>query len=297
MIGMVAGWARVAGCCLLLGLLALVSAANAQQPVPVPALQARVTDLAGLLQPAQVSGLEQQLSALEAEKGAQLALLIVPTTGAETIEQYALRVAETWQLGRGQVEGKAVDDGVLLLVAARDRKIRIEVGYGLEGAIPDAYAKRIIDGQITPAFRNGDYAGGLTAAVASLSALIRGEPLPAPVKKRSAARGDDGSNYVVPIFFGFVVGTIAMAIVGKFFGTTIGVAASVIVALMTALALFDVIFSAVGTFVVLSVFGGGRMNRVGRHTYRSGTPVFLPGGFGGRGGGGGFGGGGASGGW
>ncbi|MGH1360419.1 MAG: TPM domain-containing protein [Burkholderiaceae bacterium] len=281
---------------------------TAQQPVAVPALQARVTDLAGLLGARQAQQLEQKLAALETRKGAQVAILIVPTTGAETIEQFGLRVAETWQLGRGKVDGQAVDDGLLLLIASKDRKIRLEVGYGLEGAVPDAYAKRIIADQISPAFRQGDFAGGLNAAVDSITALIDGEPLPAPQSKRG--NQDNGSNYLGAIAVGFVVGMIAMAIVGRTLGTLAGIGAGVGTAFLMTAILSDLFFAGFGTWIVLSMFGGGRrMRRVGRHTYRSDGPVIFPGGFGGGGGGsggfgggfggggGGFGGGGASGGW
>lgn len=295
------------GLCLL-GFSAL---AAAQQSLPVPPLKSRVTDLAGLLQPAQASRLELQLAALETRKGAQLAILILPSTGDESIEQYSLRVAETWQLGRGTVDGKAVDDGVLLLVATKDRKIRLEVGYGLEGAIPDAYAKRIIADQISPAFRQGDYAGGLNAAVVSLTALIDGEALPAP-KTGSRAQSSE-NNYWGPIFIGFVVGVLVMGLAGRTLGLVAGVGASFILSLLMSAVLLEIVFNGVGTAVMLSMFGGrSRMRKVGRHTYRSGPPVMLPGGFAGGGssrgggggfggfgggGGGGFGGGGASGGW
>ena len=297
---------------LTLGLLmALVALPVAAQIVSVPALESRVTDLAGLLQPAQVSALEQKLAALEQRKGSQVAILIVPTTGDETIEQFGLKVAETWQLGRGKVDGQAVDDGVLLLIATRDRKIRLEVGYGLEGAIPDAFAKRIIADQISPAFRQGNYAGGLDAAVTSVTALIDGEALPAP-KKRQRSSNRQQEDLFVPVFIGFVVGMIAIGIVGRILGTLAGAGATALVAFVLIGGGLFVLLSAIGTAILLSFFGGrSRMRRVGRHTYRSGTPVMFPGGFGGGsggfggggfgggfgGGGGGFGGGGASGGW
>lgn len=289
----------------------LAVAATAQQPVPVPQLSARVTDLAGLLAPPQEQRLEQKLADLEARKGAQVAILIVPTTGEETIEQYSLRVAENWQLGRGEVDGRPVDDGLLLLVASKDRKVRLEVGYGLEGAIPDAYAKRIIADQITPAFRAGDFGGGLSAAVDSITALIDGEALPAPQKKQSD-RGQ-GGNFTGPIFIGFVIGMLAIGIVGRTLGTLVGIGSGVGAAYLLSTILSDLFFAGLGTWIVLSMFGGrSRLRRTGRHTYRSDGPVIFPGGFGGGsgggfggggfgggfgGGGGGFGGGGASGGW
>ena len=164
---------------LLLAFLAAATFAVAE--VPVPALEARVTDLTGTLTAEQRGALEESLRAFEALKGAQLAVLLVPTTAPETIEQYAIRVAEAWKLGR-----KGVDDGLLLLVATDDRRMRIEVGYGLEGAVPDAIAKRVIAETITPYFRQGDIPGGIEAGMQQLMRVVDGEPLPPPAP---AARG------------------------------------------------------------------------------------------------------------
>lgn len=166
---------------LLLALLCWGGLALAAQ-VAVPALNARVTDLTGTLDAAQRARLEQQLAALEQRKGAQLAILLIPSTGDESIEQYAVRAFEQWKLGR-----KNIDDGVLLVVAKDDRALRIEVGYGLEGAITDVLAGRIIREQVVPRFQQGDYAGGIQAGVDSLETLIDGEALPSP-------SGGDGSR-------------------------------------------------------------------------------------------------------
>ena len=152
----------------LFGTLAL-----AQNLVPVPSLQARVTDQTATLSAAQKASLEAKLTALEEQKGAQLAVLLVPSVQPESVNEYALRVVEAWKLGR-----KGVDDGVLLLVAKDDRKLRIEVGYGLEGAVNDATAKRIISETITPHFKQGDYFAGIDAGVDALASVIGGEPLP-----------------------------------------------------------------------------------------------------------------------
>ncbi|HVL59679.1 MAG TPA: TPM domain-containing protein, partial [Burkholderiaceae bacterium] len=121
------------------------SAASAQALPAVPPLQARVTDLAATLTDGQRALLESQLAAIEQRKGAQIAVLIVRSTRPEPIETYSMRVVEAWQLGRGAAGARAaaIDDGVLLLVAKDDRRVRIEVGYGLEGAIPDVVASRI----------------------------------------------------------------------------------------------------------------------------------------------------------
>jgi uncharacterized protein len=148
---------------------------NIQAEQPVPKFNSWVVDLTNTLTPTQKQLLEQQLKQLAETKGSQLAVLIVPTTTPESIEQYSIRVAEKWQLGR-----KGIDDGVLLLIAKNDRKLRIEVGYGLEGVIPDAIAKRVISEIITPYFKAGDFYGGIVAGVHQLIQLIEGEPFPAP---------------------------------------------------------------------------------------------------------------------
>ena len=167
---------------LVLGLL-LGSVAHAL--VDVPKLDARVTDLTATLDAGQRQTLEQTLAAFEARKGAQIAVLVVPTTQPEAIEQYSIRVAEAWKLGR-----EKPDDGVLLLVAKDDRTLRIEVGYGLEGALTDAIANRIIQQDIVPRFRAGDYYGGIAAGVDRIIRVVDGEALPAPPEPdRLASRG------------------------------------------------------------------------------------------------------------
>src|SRR5262249_9777762 len=132
------------------------SASFAQAPQPVPPRAARVTDLTNTLSAGARTEIDGKLAAFETRKGSQIAVLLVATTAPEAIEQYSLRVAEAWKLGRA-----GVDDGVLLLVAAQDRRARFEVGYGLEGAVPDALARRIIAEQLAPKFRDGDFAGGI----------------------------------------------------------------------------------------------------------------------------------------
>jgi uncharacterized protein len=143
--------------------------------VAVPPLTGRVVDQTGTLSSGDIDSLTRTLRALELRKGSQVAVLIVPTTQPETIEQYSIRVAEAWKIGR-----KKIDDGALLVVAKNDRKLRIEVGYGLEGALNDVTTKRIIDEIITPKFRNGDFAGGISAGIERIIGVIDGEPLPAP---------------------------------------------------------------------------------------------------------------------
>ncbi len=171
------------------GFLLALFALSAWAQVAVPDLSRRVTDLTATLSAQQIAELDSRLAALEARKGSQIAVLIVPTLEGEDIAQYGIRVAEKWKIGRGVVNGVRVDDGVILIVAKNDRKLRIEVGYGLEGVIPDAIAKRVIAETITPPFQAGDFYGGIAAGVGQLEKLIDGEPLPAPTQpSRSAGR-------------------------------------------------------------------------------------------------------------
>ena len=184
-------------------LLALALPAWAQQPVAVPQLSTQVTDLTGTLTPGQTQALTDKLAEVARRKGSQIAILIVPTTGADSIEQYTIRVFDQWKLGR-----KGVDDGVLLLVAKNDRTVRIEAGRGLEGAIPDIAAGRIVREQITPAFRQGDFAGGLGAGVDSLIRLINGEALPPPPPDSGSSGGaplDFPQVFIMAIIAGVVV--------------------------------------------------------------------------------------------
>jgi uncharacterized protein len=143
--------------------------------VAVPPLSGRVVDRTGTLSSDDIASLTQTLKDLETRKGSQIAVLIVPTTDGESIEQFSIRVAEAWKIGR-----KKIDDGALLVIAKNDRHLRIEVGYGLEGALTDVTSKRIIDEDITPKFKSGDFAGGVAAGVNRMIRVIDGEPLPAP---------------------------------------------------------------------------------------------------------------------
>ncbi|ABD08648.1 Protein of unknown function DUF477 [Rhodopseudomonas palustris HaA2] len=174
----------------------------AQAQLAVPQLTGRVVDQTGTLDSDVIARLDQKLKAFEARKGSQIAVLIVPTTQPEAIEPFAIRVAEAWKIGR-----KKVDDGAILLVAKNDRKLRIEVGYGLEGALPDVTAKRIIDEIITPKFRTGDFAGGIEAGVDRMIAVIDGEALPAPEPQHewSPESFDQVSGWAIPLIFGTLV--------------------------------------------------------------------------------------------
>jgi uncharacterized protein len=274
----------------------LVFASAWAQDVAVPVLQARVTDTTGTLTASEQAALESKLAAFEQQKGSQVAVLIVPTTGDESIEQFGIRAVEQWKLGR-----KDVDDGVLLLVAKEDRRLRIEVGYGLEGALPDAIAKRIVADVITPYFRRGDFYTGISAGIDAILATVQGEPLPEPAKRTSSDEG--GGAGMAALLIGIVAGFVIRAMSNRAVG---GLSAAVIAGISAALlvgvaaALFYAIFALA---VVVGAGGGGRGAR--RSAYWGGGfggGGFGGGGFGGSGGGfggggGGFGGGGASGGW
>lgn len=256
-----------------------------QAQVEIPELSHRVTDLTATLGNEQATALENRLAAFEAKKGSQIAVLIVSTTQPEDIAQFGVRVAEAWKIGR-----KNVDDGVILIVAKEDRKLRLEVGYGLEGAIPDAIAKRVIAETITPLFKKGDYPGGIDAGVTQLMQLIEGEPLPAPLEGVSNQL-DEGA-FMFILFGGLMAGFVLSAMMGRIMGGMLaGLGAGVVAALFFGLS-FAIVLIGLMVFFIVSVrhSGGGGWSSGG-------------GGFGGGsggswgGGGGSFGGGGASGSW
>jgi len=275
--------ALIAICFLLLS-----SLAGAQSLQAVPALSARVIDQTATLSADQRARLETKLSAFERQKGAQIAVLIVASAAPESIEQYALRVVEAWKLGR-----KGVDDGALLLVAKNDRKLRIEVGYGFEGALNDATAKRTISETIAPRFKEGDFYGGVDAGVEAIIKVVGGENLPPP----KAASAGDGVDFETLIFVGFilifVVGGVLRAILGRFLaagaiGVVGGIVASLLVSSLLLAILAGIVAFVVSLFAGVSGLGGWSSGGM-----RGGS--FGGGGF--SGGGGSFGGGGASGGW
>ena len=257
--------------------------------VPVPALTGHVTDQTGTLSAEQKSSLEQTLTAFEARKGSQLAVLMIPSSAPEEIEQYALRVAEQWKLGR-----KKVDDGAILVVAKDDRTLRIEVGYGLEGALNDATSKRIISEIILPRFKQQDFYGGITAGVGQIIRVIDGEPLPAPSRKPAGSIG--GFQQYVPIVFilALVVGGVLRAALGRVPGALVTGGAVAVVAWFVAGALSMALVAGVMALFV-TLLGGGMGGRGLGGYYGGGGRGSSGGGF--RGGGGGFGGGGASGRW
>jgi len=188
-------------------LLALFLVGMAQAEVAIPPLKQRVTDLTATLDAAQIQNLETKLAAFEKAKGSQIAVLIVSTTQPEVIEQFGIRVVEAWKLGRN-----GVDDGVLLLIAKEDRKLRIEVGYGLEGALNDATAKRIVAEVISPSFKQGDFYGGIDAGLTAIIQVIDGEPLPPPVAggQTNGSGSDDLSTLLGIGFVIFILGNIIL---------------------------------------------------------------------------------------
>jgi len=273
---------------LLLALLCACALAHAQQLAPIPPLDSPVVDTTGTLDAATRQALDAQARALQQRKGSQLQVLVVPTTQPEDIAQYAVRAYEQWKLGR-----KGVDDGVLLLVAKDDRRVRIEVGYGLEGAIPDATAIRVISEYLTPKFRTGDYAGGITDATAVLVRIIDGEPLPAPMVEQRP-QGGGGGDWLFALFAAFIVAQVARGIFGRAPSLLRGVvgagAAGGVAWLISSMFLVGGIGAAIGFFLGLAAAPSGRYAR------DRGIGGFGGWGGGGLGGGGGWGGGGMGGG-
>ncbi|MEO7938332.1 MAG: YgcG family protein [Burkholderiaceae bacterium] len=276
----------------LLALTAFIPSYALDGLVAVPPLQARLTDLTKTLTAEQQANLEQTLRAFETKKGTQIAVLIVPSTKPEEIEQYALRVVEQWKLGR-----KKVDDGALLLIAKDDRTLRIEVGYGLEGVLNDATAKRIVSEVITPPLSQGNYFGGVSAGVEQMIRVIDGEPLPEPKRGAAGATGQSIVQlwpllFVVTLFLGSVLrktlGRVPGAlVVGGLLGLVgwLFAGAAVAAALAGAIAFLSTLLG-VGVGGHGGMHGGGFYGGMGGG--RSGGGSFG-------GGGGGFGGGGASG--
>jgi uncharacterized protein len=292
---MMRDWAsRLAG--LLALLLAVLTSAWGQDFVPVPALKARVTDLAHTLTPDQSAQLEQKLAAFEARKGSQIAVLIVPTTKPEEIEQYSIRVAEQWKVGR-----KGVDDGAILLVAKDDRALRIEVGYGLEGALPDVTAKRIVSDIIVPHFKTGDFYGGIDAGVDAMIKVVDGEQLPAPpAAQRPFDKIDGGklhSLFIIGFILVFVVGGILRSALGRL--PAAGVMGGIlgVIAWFIASSLIAAVVVAIIAFVFTLAGGSSGRGGLGGGWGGGGWSGGSGGGGGFSGGGGGFGGGGASGRW
>ncbi|MEO8303493.1 MAG: TPM domain-containing protein [Betaproteobacteria bacterium] len=268
--------------------------------LPIPALASRVTDLTQSLSKAEAAALEAKLADWEARTSNQLAVLIVPTTQPEPIESYSLRVAEKWKIGR-----KGQDNGALFLVAKNDRKMRIEVGYGLEGVLTDVTARRIIAENVAPSFREGKYAAGIDAGVDRIIAVVgSGAPLAAPSTTSTRAKGLSFSpDAIFPLIIGvIVVGGILRKIAGRMVASTVGAVAGGIGAWLFTSSIVVAIFGAIVGFLFLLLDfaqsagrGGGWSSGGGGWSGGGGGGSSSGGGF--SGGGGSFGGGGASGNW
>jgi uncharacterized protein len=295
--------------CSLLAWAALVGGALGQDLVPVPPLKGRVTDLTGTLTADQIADLDRSLAAFEARKGSQIAVLLVPTTKPEDIAQYSIRVADQWKVGR-----KKVDDGLIVVVAKNDHKLRIEVGYGLEGAVPDIIARRVIRETMAPHFVEGDFYGGLKAGTDQLMKLVDGEKLP-PVAQQGAQRPGGGADlqslFVILLVVIVVVGGILTKVLGRFFGSAATGGVAGFIALAVAGTMIAAVAAGILAFLLTLLLGGvGGALAGGRRGGWGGGPWIgggTSGGWGGgswggggggwSGGGGGFGGGGASGSW
>ncbi len=267
----------------------------ASADVAVPPLKARVTDQTGTLSAERIAELERQLAAFEVKKGAQIAVLMVPTVQPETIEQYAVRAFEQWKLGR-----KRIDDGVLLVIAKDDRKLRIEVGYGLEGVLTDATAKRIISDDIVPQFKRGDFAAGVVAGVSRIMKVVDGEALPPPA---AASRNGAGSLPFNPEWL--IAGFVLFSVINQGLRAVLGrLGAAGVMAVVAGFIIWLVISSLIGASIagviafLISLTTGARASFGGYGGSGGGGSWSSGGGGGGFGGGGGrSGGGGASGSW
>lgn len=260
--------------------------------VAIPALSARVTDLTGTLTPAQRTTLENAAAAIERDKGAQVAILLLPTTQPETIEQFGIRLAESWKIGH-----KGRDDGLIVIVAKDDRKVRVEVGYGLEGAIPDALARRVIAERMAPRFRQGDFAGGLADALDSLdSALaVPGAVMAAPAPAGTGDAGVVGGERPdwMPWLFMVIVGAGVLRLIFGLFGSL----AAAGIGGWLGFVVFGSMPMAIGAAVLVFILSFVNLLSGGSSGGGISGGGFSSGGGGFSGGGGSFGGGGASGDW
>lgn len=285
----------------VLALVFCLGAISAWADVAIPPLRSPVTDLTGTLTAEQVKALEQTVRAVEQRKGSQIAILVLPTTKPEAIEQYSIRLAEAWRVGR-----KSIDDGAIIVLALEDREVRIEVGYGLEGALPDLIASRIIREDMVPHLRRGEVYLALTAAVDRIVRVIDGEPLPAPTQEPSPRTGGGlGSIFPILLMVVLVGGSVLRRIFGSFLGAGATGGLAAIFAFFVTRALGIAIVAGVIAFIfgLLGGGGGGGLTRGRRGGFGGGFGGWGGGGggFGGgggwSGGGGSFGGGGASGRW
>lgn len=274
---------------LLLALAALV--AGAQNLLPVPDLTARVIDQTGTLDAIQRQGLDDKLAALERAKGSQVVVLMVASTQPEDISSYANRVANAWKIGR-----RSVGDGVLVIVAKDDRRVRIEVAKTLEGALPDLATKQVIDEAISPNFRKGDYAAGLNAAADQLIARIQGEKLPevarAPERSSSGVAGFDWFDLAIFLFFVVpLVSKVLRGLFGKLGPVIAGGGVGVLAMVITSSLVIAVIAAVIA--LVMSLLSGGMGSA--RRARGGDVPWIIPSGGSWGGGGSGWGGGGGGG--
>ncbi len=288
---------RLQAGCLGLALLAPIAVRAADDLAPLPDVRRAVTDTTGTLLPADVDALEAMVGAVEKKKGSQILVVLVPTTQPEPIEAYSIRLADRVKPGR-----RKVDDGLIILLAMRDHTARIEVGYGLEGAIPDNVADRVRREIMNPHFRSGDYAQGLKAGVRALGGLIEGEALPAPVAADHRFASDDARQWFMPaLLFVLFAGRILAAMLGRVRGAAVVGAMTGALALGVGFPVLIGVLAAVGGFLLAVLLAGSVGNGLGRGAGMGGWGG-GGGGFGGTGGGwsgggGGFGGGGSGGSW
>jgi uncharacterized protein len=219
--------------------------------IEIPKLSSRVTDLTATLSAEQAQALESKLAAFEAKKGSQIAVLIIPTTQPEDIAEFAIKVVDLWGIGR-----KGIDDGLILIIAKNDRKIRVEVNYGLEGVIPDAIAKRIGTETIAPYFKNDDYYGGINAGVDQIMGLIEGEQLPAPTQT-NATQQDEG-GFIFLLFGGLFAGSILSSMFGRVAGgLTAGIGSGVLAYLLLGFGIGAILIGIIVFFLTSARSGGG----------------------------------------
>jgi uncharacterized protein len=207
----------------LLALGLMFFAVNSLYAAEMPALTGRVVDLADLLSPQEEAALTQKLQAFEAKSSDQIVVVTIPSLDGAVLEDYANKLFRTWQLGQ-----KQEDNGALLLVARDDHKLRIEVGYGLEGQLTDVMSKLIIENSIVPAFRAGDYAGGIAKGADDIIAVVSGDGAELEARAKRNLQTDSGDApdtifvVIFGIFFMLIFGSIVFSMLAHVFGTRIG---------------------------------------------------------------------------
>ncbi len=281
------------------GIVMLLFTSSIVYALDVPPLRGRINDYAGMIQPDKARELEGRLSDFERDTGHQVAVLTIPSLKGDALEDFSIRVAENWKIGQ-----KGFDNGAILLVAQKEHKLRIEVGYGLEGVLPDAIANRIINEVIVPRFRENDYSGGIEAGVNAILQVTKGEPLPERSRTSTRSNGTGVPSLLTALtltaILALFIGMMQRRLIGGAFGgavaglvATLGSAAGIGLVLVVALIL-GAVLGAIGSTMSATSSGWTGGSRYRRGGWGGGI---FPGGFGGGGfGGGGFGGGGFSGG-